>query len=191
AVEVDELDRVAVRIVEIGVAAGEAAVALLLVQQHLDTAGLDMGERGIKVRRRQQKGMVDERVAAAVLRRVVAGAREHKILLAAAHEHGGVVAPPEGGADHILVEAARAIEIADAQREMQDPGRRRAARRGMAHALGVLERRALEPVHSRTSRLFSLPPCGGGSGWGVVQWGTTVPHRTTPAPNPSPQGGGE
>jgi L-cysteine S-thiosulfotransferase len=33
----------------------------------------------------------------------------------------------------------------------------------------------------------SLPPCGGGMGWGVVQDGTAVPHRTTP----SPQGGGE
>jgi acyl-CoA thioesterase-1 len=37
----------------------------------------------------------------------------------------------------------------------------------------------------------SLPPCGGGLGWGVVPWGTEVPHRTTPTPNPSPQGGGE
>jgi protein ImuA len=37
----------------------------------------------------------------------------------------------------------------------------------------------------------SLPPCGGGMGWGVVQYGTAVPHRTTPTPIPSPQGGGE
>ena len=35
----------------------------------------------------------------------------------------------------------------------------------------------------------TLPPCGG-MGAGVVQYGTTVPHRTTPAPIP-PQGGGE
>ena len=28
-------------------------------------------------------------------------------------------------------------------------------------------------------------------GWGVVQYGTAVPHRTTPTPIPSPQGGGE
>jgi hypothetical protein len=28
-------------------------------------------------------------------------------------------------------------------------------------------------------------------GWGVVQYGTAVPHRTTPTPLPSPQGGGE
>ena len=28
-------------------------------------------------------------------------------------------------------------------------------------------------------------------GWGVVQDGTAVPHRPTPAPIPSPQGGGE
>ncbi|HEV3371424.1 MAG TPA: precorrin-3B synthase [Xanthobacteraceae bacterium] len=37
----------------------------------------------------------------------------------------------------------------------------------------------------------SLPPCGGGSGWGVVPWGTEVPHLATPTPDPSPQGGGE
>jgi hypothetical protein len=37
----------------------------------------------------------------------------------------------------------------------------------------------------------SLPPCGGGMAWGVVQWGTAVPHLPTPTPIPSPQGGGE
>src|SRR5258708_4236933 len=37
----------------------------------------------------------------------------------------------------------------------------------------------------------TLPPCGGGLGWGVVPRGTEVPQRTTPTPNPSPQGGGE
>src|SRR5580692_11626805 len=40
-------------------------------------------------------------------------------------------------------------------------------------------------------RSFSLPPCGGGSGWGVQRCGTSVPHFTTPTPDPSPQGGGE
>jgi hypothetical protein len=35
----------------------------------------------------------------------------------------------------------------------------------------------------------SHPPCGGGMGWGVVQYGTAVRHRATPIP--SPQGGGE
>jgi hypothetical protein len=37
----------------------------------------------------------------------------------------------------------------------------------------------------------SLPPCGGGMGWGVVRWSTAVPHGTTPTPIPAPQGGGE
>jgi hypothetical protein len=37
----------------------------------------------------------------------------------------------------------------------------------------------------------SLPPCGGGMGWGVMQYRTAVPHCTTPTPIPSPQGGGE
>jgi FO synthase len=37
----------------------------------------------------------------------------------------------------------------------------------------------------------SLPSCGGGLGWGVVPRGTEVPYRTTPTPDPSPQGGGE
>ena len=37
----------------------------------------------------------------------------------------------------------------------------------------------------------SPPPCGEGMGWGVVQCGTAVPHRTTPHPIPPPQGGRE
>jgi alpha-D-ribose 1-methylphosphonate 5-triphosphate synthase subunit PhnL len=36
-----------------------------------------------------------------------------------------------------------------------------------------------------------LPPCGGGMGWGLVQYGTALPHLTTPTPIPAPQGGGE
>ena len=35
-------------------------------------------------------------------------------------------------------------------------------------------------------RADSLPPCGGGSGWGVVRRGTVVPHLPTPTPDPSP-----
>src|SRR6516165_9723834 len=45
------------------------------------------------------------------------------------------------------------------------------------------------------SRADSLPPCGGGTGWGVVPWGTVVSLGSTPTqegrPLPSPQGGGE
>src|SRR5438552_8496806 len=36
----------------------------------------------------------------------------------------------------------------------------------------------------------SLPPCGGGLEWGVVPYCASVPHRTTPTPDPSPQGEG-
>src|SRR5258707_11593328 len=35
----------------------------------------------------------------------------------------------------------------------------------------------------------SPPPCGEGSGVGVAQWGNALPCRTTPHPNPPPQGG--
>jgi precorrin-3B synthase len=49
----------------------------------------------------------------------------------------------------------------------------------------------LEPLSARPGGADSLPPCGRGSGWGVVQRGSEVPHLATPAPNPSPQGGGE
>jgi tetraacyldisaccharide 4'-kinase len=42
---------------------------------------------------------------------------------------------------------------------------------------------------ARLSRADSLPPCGGGSGWGGAPWGTDVPHL--PIPTPSPQGGGQ
>ena len=56
-----------------------------------------------------------------------------------------------------------------------------------ADALAV----AITHAHYRQSARFSLPPCGGGSGWGVVPWGTDVSHLPTPTPAPSPQGGGE
>jgi hypothetical protein len=38
---------------------------------------------------------------------------------------------------------------------------------------------------------FPPPPCGEGSGVGVVRGGTAVPHGTTPHPDPPPQGGRE
>jgi len=50
----------------------------------------------------------------------------------------------------------------------------------------------IEPVmKSGVATRDSLPPCGGGMGWGVVQYDTAVPHLTTPTPIPSPQGGVE
>ena len=39
------------------------------------------------------------------------------------------------------------------------------------------------PVRTRLtngSRVDSLPPCGGGMGWGVVPWSTEVPYLPTP-----------
>src|SRR5262249_12799245 len=45
-------------------------------------------------------------------------------------------------------------------------------------------------IGARLGRVDSLPPCGGGSGWGVVPRGTAVPLGSTPTPDPSPQGRG-
>jgi len=63
---------------------------------------------------------------------------------------------------------------------------------GEARAIGAA---GTNPAASRLKfgsvRRDSLPPCGGGMGWGVVRWGTAVPHLPTPTPIPSPQGGGE
>jgi branched-chain amino acid transport system permease protein len=44
---------------------------------------------------------------------------------------------------------------------------------------------------SRAATRDPRPPCGDGMGWGVVQYGTAVPHLPTSTPLPSPQGGGE
>src|SRR3954447_9805460 len=77
ALEVYEFDGIAVGIVEIGVPAGEAPVALVLVEKDLDPAGLDMGECRIERIAFDQEGMMDQRVGAAVGRRVVAGARQY------------------------------------------------------------------------------------------------------------------
>jgi P-type Ca2+ transporter type 2C len=46
-------------------------------------------------------------------------------------------------------------------------------------------------IGANLSRLDSLPPCGGGMGWGVEPWGTAAPLGSTPTPDSSPQGGGE
>src|SRR6476469_5336591 len=134
ALEVYEFDGIAVGIVEIGVPAGEAAMPLVLVEEDLDPAGLDMGERGIERIAVDQEGMMDQRIGAAVGRRVVACARQYEIVIAAAHEHGAVVLPPEAGADYVLVKPPRTLEILDAEREMQDAGRTRALRSCIVHA---------------------------------------------------------
>src|SRR5438128_3308887 len=41
------------------------------------------------------------------------------------------------------------------------------------------------------SSVDSPPPCGEGSGVGVVQCGDAAPNRATPLPSPPPQGGRE
>jgi hypothetical protein len=63
-------------------------------------------------------------------------------------------------------------------------------------AIGIAIRRlpSLPRMQGRVkngSRVDSLPPCGGGMGWGVVPRGTVMPLGSTPTPDPSPQGGGE
>src|SRR4029453_1609128 len=156
--EVDELDRIAVGIVEIGVATGEAAVALVLVKQHLDALRLDIGECGVEVLSPEHEGVVDQRIPSAVRRRVIAGARQHEILLAAAHEYGAVVLPPEGRTYHLLVEASRPVEVGHAEREMQDARGLDRPRSGIVHAGGALERRALELGHRRPSRRHVYGP---------------------------------
>src|SRR5947209_11459673 len=99
ALEIDELDRVAVRVVKIGMPAREAAVALVLVEQHFDAAGFHMRERGVEILARKHEGVVDEGVAALVRGRVIVSFRKHEILLAATHEDGRVIAAPEGRPD--------------------------------------------------------------------------------------------
>jgi hypothetical protein len=54
-----------------------------------------------------------------------------------------------------------------------------------------LGRPSLALTYAEPRSQDSLPPCGGGLGWGVEGCGTAVPHGTTPTPDPSPQGGGE
>src|SRR5262245_25177258 len=152
AMEVDELDRVAVGIVEIGVAASEAAVTLVLVEQHLDALRLRVGERGVEVCAVEHEGVVDQGIPPAVRWRVIAGARQHEILLAAAHEHGAVILPPEGRAYDLLVEAPGAVEVGHAEREMQDAAWLDRPRGGVAHAAGAPERRALEFAHLTVPR---------------------------------------
>jgi sortase A len=55
----------------------------------------------------------------------------------------------------------------------------------------VLPRKWGRVIGAGLSHADFLPPCGGGSGWGVVPWGTRAPTGSTPTPDPSPQGGGE
>src|SRR5581483_9176905 len=89
AVKIDELDGIAVGILEVKVPPGKAAVAHVFIQQHLDAVGFQMRHRGVEILALYEKGVMHENVPALVGRDVIvaAAAREHKILLAAAHEN--------------------------------------------------------------------------------------------------------
>src|SRR5438132_13978379 len=68
----------------------------------------------------------------------------------------------------------------------------------MREATNVHTRRAktrafsdeMESVRAASS-VDSPPPCGEGSGVGVVKCGDAAPNRATPLPSPPPQGGRE
>src|SRR4051812_214375 len=132
---------------------GEAAVALVLEQQHLDAVGFQMRHRGVEMLALQDEGVMNENFPALVGRdmRVDARTRQNEILLAATHEDGALVLPPVSGADDVLVETARALEIADADAEMQDAARRDAPRPGRLDGGDARQRRALEPAHRFSS----------------------------------------
>src|ERR1700726_3010792 len=142
ALEIDEFDRIAVRIVKIGVAAREATMPLILVQQYLDAASFHMGERGIKVRGSDKKRVMDQSVSTPIGRHMITAARQHKVILAAAHEDGGVILAPEDATDHLLVEPARPLEIGHRQSEVQDAGRPYRLWLRIADAGRLRERRA-------------------------------------------------
>src|SRR6185312_124937 len=97
------------------------------------------------------EGVMNQRIAAAVRCRVIAAARQRDVMVAAAHEHRGLILSPERAADDVLIEPPRALEIADADGEVQDAGGRGAPRYRGANALGLLQRRALERAHQRAS----------------------------------------
>jgi 4-diphosphocytidyl-2-C-methyl-D-erythritol kinase len=55
----------------------------------------------------------------------------------------------------------------------------------------VFKALGLAPGEQLVTRFFSPPPCGEGSGVGVGECGSIVPHGTPPHPIPPPQGGRE
>src|SRR5712671_3830895 len=118
-------------------------------------------------------------------------AGDEKSVLACFEEglrHGG----SHGGLGAVVAEVARLSMTASRRLQLAAEG---------SGAIGIairrfptlhrLRQRIIGPGLTNGSRVDSLPPCGGGMGWGVVPRGTEVPPPPTPTPDPSPQGGGE
>src|SRR5688500_11578997 len=132
---------------------GEAAMALVLVQQHFNAVGLQMRHRRIEILPLHEEGVVQQDFPALVGRNMIIGAglRQHKILLAAAHENGALVLPPISGAHDILVETPRTLQVRHAEREMQDATRLHPPRLDRLDARHPFQRRTFESAHRFSS----------------------------------------
>ena len=119
ALQVHDLDHVAVGIVEIGAAALEGALAAVLF---LDDRDAFFGEEFLGVvvfLRRHAKGGVDVVLVLAVRIDRILRIGQHEVVVAAGHEHHVVVAPDAVEAENFLVEFFRAVEVLHRNGEVQ------------------------------------------------------------------------
>src|ERR1700730_18067488 len=122
-VEIDDLDAVAIGVVEIGVTAGERGVPFLGIFDQLDAARLHDRERSIEFLRRYQEGMMMSVFAGIVRIDVMGDLCQHEIAAAAFHEGIALVRAHVLAAEHLRIELRSGNVIAYPDCEMQDPDR--------------------------------------------------------------------
>src|SRR5689334_9518289 len=117
--EMDDLERVAVGVVEVGAAAGEHADVALLLAEHLDALGLELRYRGVESIAVDDESVMDD-VGEALAPLLAA---EDDIVGAGFEEHEVRVALRRLGdefeAEHVGVEGAAAAEVADRNGDVQ------------------------------------------------------------------------
>src|SRR5207247_9228870 len=122
-VEIDDLDAVAIGVVEIGMTAGGRGVPFLGIFDQLDAARLQDRERSVEFLRRYQEGMMMSVFAGIVRIDVMGDLCQHEIAAAALHEGVALVRAHVLAAEHFRIELRGGDVIAYSDCEMQDPDR--------------------------------------------------------------------
>src|SRR4051794_35279853 len=117
---VEDLDAVAVIVMEIEVAAGEGAVAGVLVFQDREAALLDLGAGAVEILRRDDEGVVELGAVRRLRRDVVRRAPQHEMLGAALHEGELVRGAQDLAAEQVTIKGGALLVIAAGDGEMQD-----------------------------------------------------------------------
>src|ERR1051326_2063640 len=121
-VEIDDLDAVAVGVVEVGVAARKGDVALIGIFDHLDAARLHDRQGAVEFLRLDHECVMVRVVARQVRVDVIGHFRQHEIAAAAVHEGVTVADAHDLAAEYLRVKFRRRDVVTHADREVQNSG---------------------------------------------------------------------